>query len=216
MPSQLEQKRHQKQTVRRGMCAASHDWEPMHEHCPGCGRRAPNHHERLCAVCGVSMLRDRIVWNKEPERLATRCLDCNGQGVRKLTPAECVGTSCADRIVACDVCCGSGWLGVDPLLPTDLRAGSEVKVIVLAVRYAAGLPLWHVGDHREVVPLNVIVIPDAKEAAGSGDPRRAPPRKLDAWRDEFPDEFPDELPGELSGSEEFAEEFDEADELSCA
>ncbi len=153
------------QKVRRGMPLASHDWEPMREFCIGCGRRAPNHHERKCAVCGASMVHDRLVWNRNPERIATRCTECDGQGVRKLNAMEAIGTSCADRIIACDLCRGSGWLGVDPTLPTDLKAGSEVKVIVLAVRYAFGFPLWNRGDYREVVPLNVIVVPEAKPAA---------------------------------------------------
>jgi hypothetical protein len=35
--------------------------------------------------------------------------------------------------------------GVDPVRPTAAKPGSEAKVLMLAARYAAGLPLWH--DH---------------------------------------------------------------------
>jgi hypothetical protein len=35
---------------------------------------------------------------------------------------------------------------VDPALPTRAKPGSEDKVLMLAARYAAGLPLWHNGD----------------------------------------------------------------------
>ena len=37
-------------------------------------------------------------------------------------------------------------MGVDPEIPTAAKPGSEEKVIMLAARYAAGLPLWHNGD----------------------------------------------------------------------
>ena len=36
--------------------------------------------------------------------------------------------------------------GVDPELPTDAKPGSDDKVLMLAARYAAGLPLWHNSD----------------------------------------------------------------------
>lgn len=36
--------------------------------------------------------------------------------------------------------------GVDPLHPTPAKPGSEAKVLMLAARYAAGLPLWHDRD----------------------------------------------------------------------
>jgi hypothetical protein len=38
-------------------------------------------------------------------------------------------------------------LGIDPLAPTEAKPGSEQKVLMLAARYEAGLPLWH-GDDR--------------------------------------------------------------------
>lgn len=38
-------------------------------------------------------------------------------------------------------------LGIDPNSPTEAKPGSEQKVLMLAARYAAGLPLWH-GDDR--------------------------------------------------------------------
>lgn len=37
-------------------------------------------------------------------------------------------------------------LGVDPAGPTAAKPGSEEKVMMLAARYAAGLPLWHNDD----------------------------------------------------------------------
>ena len=37
-------------------------------------------------------------------------------------------------------------LGVDPASPTAAKPGSEEKVMMLAARYAAGLPLWHSDD----------------------------------------------------------------------
>lgn len=36
--------------------------------------------------------------------------------------------------------------GIDPLVPTEAKPGSEDKVKMLAARYAAGIPLWHDGD----------------------------------------------------------------------
>ncbi|HXY34810.1 MAG TPA: hypothetical protein VEI07_11325 [Planctomycetaceae bacterium] len=36
--------------------------------------------------------------------------------------------------------------GVDPVRPTTAKPGSEAKVLMLAARYAAGLPLWHDRD----------------------------------------------------------------------
>jgi hypothetical protein len=36
--------------------------------------------------------------------------------------------------------------GVDPLIPTEAKPGSEEKVRMLAARYAAGIPLWHDED----------------------------------------------------------------------
>ena len=35
---------------------------------------------------------------------------------------------------------------VDPGDPTEAKPGSEEKVLMLAARYAAGLPLWHFDD----------------------------------------------------------------------
>ena len=37
-------------------------------------------------------------------------------------------------------------LGVDPAAPTGAKPGSDEKVMTLAARYAAGLPLWHNSD----------------------------------------------------------------------
>lgn len=37
-------------------------------------------------------------------------------------------------------------VGIDPCAPTAAKPGSEAKVVMLAARYAAGLPLWHDSD----------------------------------------------------------------------
>jgi hypothetical protein len=43
-------------------------------------------------------------------------------------------------------------LGIDPAQPTDAKPGSEEKVVTLAARYAAGLPLWHTDDRYDHGP----------------------------------------------------------------
>ena len=37
-------------------------------------------------------------------------------------------------------------LGIDPSSPTTAKPGTEEKVLMLAARYAAGVPLWHDED----------------------------------------------------------------------
>jgi hypothetical protein len=37
-------------------------------------------------------------------------------------------------------------LGIDPSAPTTAKPGTEEKVLMLAARYAAGVPLWHDED----------------------------------------------------------------------
>lgn len=37
-------------------------------------------------------------------------------------------------------------IDVDPGEPTEAKPGSEEKVVMLAARYNAGLPLWHTED----------------------------------------------------------------------
>ncbi len=54
-------------------------------------------------------------------------------------------------------------LGIDPAQPTDAKPGSEDKVLTLAARYAAGLPLWHTEDRYDHGPGAVEVV----EFAGS-------------------------------------------------
>lgn len=46
-------------------------------------------------------------------------------------------------------------LGVDPASPTAAKPGSEEKVMMLAARYAAGLPLWHGDDCYDHGPGNI-------------------------------------------------------------
>ena len=43
-------------------------------------------------------------------------------------------------------------MGIDPARPTEAKPGSEDKVLVLAARYAAGLPLWHTDDCCDHAP----------------------------------------------------------------
>jgi hypothetical protein len=42
--------------------------------------------------------------------------------------------------------------GVVPSHPTDAKPGSDDKVLMLAARYAAGLPLWHNSDRYDHGP----------------------------------------------------------------
>lgn len=46
-------------------------------------------------------------------------------------------------------------VGVDPKVPTDAKPGSDDKVLMLAARYAAGLPLWHEEDRYDHSPANL-------------------------------------------------------------
>lgn len=43
-------------------------------------------------------------------------------------------------------------LGVNPQTPTEAKPGSDDKVVMLAARYAAGLPLWHNEDRYDHGP----------------------------------------------------------------
>lgn len=43
-------------------------------------------------------------------------------------------------------------LGINPGQPTDAKPGSEDKVMMLAARYAAGMPLWHDEDCYDHAP----------------------------------------------------------------
>lgn len=45
-----------------------------------------------------------------------------------------------------------GELGIVPNSPTEAKPGSEDKVMMLAARYAAGLPLWHDSDRYDHGP----------------------------------------------------------------
>lgn len=44
-------------------------------------------------------------------------------------------------------------LGIDPVSPTGAKPGSEQKVLMLAARYAAGVPLWHNEDCYDHGPI---------------------------------------------------------------
>jgi hypothetical protein len=43
-------------------------------------------------------------------------------------------------------------LGINPNEPTEAKPGSERKVLTLAARYAAGLPLWDKLDRYDHAP----------------------------------------------------------------
>jgi hypothetical protein len=43
-------------------------------------------------------------------------------------------------------------LGIDPSTATHAKPGSDEKVIMLAARYSAGLPLWHGEDRYDHGP----------------------------------------------------------------
>ncbi len=43
-------------------------------------------------------------------------------------------------------------IGIDPGEPTKAQPGSEEKVLMLAARYAAGMPLWHSDDVTDYEP----------------------------------------------------------------
>lgn len=136
-------------TARRGTPLLAHDWEPMLVLCSNCRRMARNKTDRTCGKCGASMLVSTLIWNRTPERLAKRCSACAGNAVRRMSDLEAAGISAAYRVIPCEVCLGIGWLGIDPTLPTDLRPGNAAKVIVIAARYVAGLPLWNDDDWNE-------------------------------------------------------------------
>ena len=56
-------------------------------------------------------------------------------------------------------------MGIDPAQPTDAKPGSEDKVLMLAARYTAGLPLWHNDDRYDHGPGRV----DPTDLAGQGE-----------------------------------------------
>lgn len=68
---------------------------------------------------------------------AQRYTRCDGQGFFAEGPLE-------ER--DCSACDGLGWFGIDPRLPLRGRPGSCEKVVMLAVRYASGVPLWNDAD----------------------------------------------------------------------
>jgi len=43
-------------------------------------------------------------------------------------------------------------IGLNPSAPTEAKPGSDDKVVMLAARYAAGLPLWHNHDRYDHSP----------------------------------------------------------------
>ncbi|WP_437201726.1 hypothetical protein [Planctomicrobium sp. SH664] len=53
--------------------------------------------------------------------------------------------------------------GVDPLVPTGAKPGSEDKVKMLAARYAAGIPLWHDSDCYDHGPKEALAESDSDD-----------------------------------------------------
>ena len=67
-------------------------------------------------------------------------------------------------------------LGIDPSQPTDAKPGSENKVVMLAARYSAGLPLWHSEDRYDHGPGQLAALgfgAGDDPAQGNGEPSRA-------------------------------------------
>ena len=48
-------------------------------------------------------------------------------------------------------------LGLDPQVSTSAKPGSDDKVMMLAARYASGLPLWHRKDCYDHAPSSPLV-----------------------------------------------------------
>ncbi len=44
-------------------------------------------------------------------------------------------------------------VGINPGAPTEAKPGSEEKVMMLAARYASGMPLWHQDDCYDHGPM---------------------------------------------------------------
>jgi hypothetical protein len=57
-------------------------------------------------------------------------------------------------------------LGINPGHPTDAKPGSEDKVMMLAARYAAGMPLWHNEDCYDHAP---VLDPELSEELSTDD-----------------------------------------------
>ena len=51
-------------------------------------------------------------------------------------------------------------LGINPVGPTLAKPGSDQKVIMLAARYAAGVPLWHNSDCYDHGPGKLVLDED--------------------------------------------------------
>lgn len=47
-------------------------------------------------------------------------------------------------------------LGIDPARPTTAKPGSEDKVLMLAARYSAGVPLWNTDDCYDHGPAEML------------------------------------------------------------
>lgn|GEM_PF-4424380 len=58
-------------------------------------------------------------------------------------------------------------LGIDSSKPIVEKPGTEGKVRMLAARYAAGVPLWHINDRNDHGSRSVTVLRDAVKPAGS-------------------------------------------------
>ena len=70
-------------------------------------------------------------------------------------------------------------LGVNPSAPTAAKPGSEEKVMMLAARYAAGLPLWHNDDCYDHGPGSVGRLFGDDLAAAAKSPPSAPDEEFE-------------------------------------
>lgn len=77
--------------------------------------------------------------NNQPAPDYTPCSHCNGEGVLLKKSMS------RNLLETCPECDGYGALDVNPHA-TNAHPGTNDKIVVLAARYALGLPLWNSDD----------------------------------------------------------------------
>lgn len=89
----------------------------------------------------------------------TLCAPCQARGFRskELKPGHWV-------LCDCEVCQGNGATGIDPTRACIAPPGSMEKVLLMAARYRAGLPLWNDRDEKTLRPGNWRVIKESKHS----------------------------------------------------
>ena len=116
---------------------------------------------------------------QDGERITAKlCLECQARGFRseELKPGHWV-------LCDCEGCNATGAIGVDPTLPCIAPPGSMEKVLVLAARYRAGLPVWNPHDEKTQRPGNWRVIKESKHQCRFV-PLSSPPAVED-WQDDL-------------------------------